>query len=346
MSGRIWVSIITVFLLGLIIYLAWGEIAHAWKLLTQINLWILALLIPIQIAAYFTAGEMMFSYLRAKHAMKKISWFEQGRMALEMNFVNHMLPSGGVSGISYMNWRLKAYNISAGRATAAQMVRYAAQFASFIVLLLLAVVWITLDGDMNRWVILLSGAIVVLMVVGVMLVGSLVSSKSRSERFADWLVKALRQMVKTLTLGRVTLSLTAEPIANFFIELHDEYLLLRKDQRLLLKPFLWGLLFNILDVSLFVITFWALGTPVSPAPILIAYGLASIAAIIAVTPGGAGLYEAIMVSFLATAGISAGVAIAGTLVTRVVVLLGTIGLGYAFYQHAILRHGKRPTPVA
>lgn len=345
MSARIWLSIITVFLIGLIIYLAWGEIVHAWQLLTSINIWILALLVPIQVLAYFTAGEMMFSYLRAKHAMKKISWFEQARMAFEMNFVNHVLPSGGVSGISYMNWRLKPYGISAGRATAAQMVRYAAQFAAYIALLLVAVVWITLDGDMNRWVILLSVVIVLMMTLGTVLVGALVSSTDRSRRFAEWLVRVLRRLVRTVTFGRMTLSLTAEPIASFFIELHDEYLLLRRDRKLLRKPFMWGLLFNLLDVSLFVITFWALGTPLSPAPILIAYGLASIAAVIAVTPGGAGLFEAIMVSFLATAGIGAGVAIAGILVTRVVVLLGTIGLGYAFYQHAILRNGKR-NPVA
>lgn len=345
MSSRIWVSIITVFLLGLVVYLAWDEITHAWELMASLNIWLLALLVPVQIMAYLAAGEMMFSYLRAKHDMKRIRWFEQGRMALEMNFVNHVLPSGGVSGISYMNWRLKPYGISAGRATAAQMVRFAAQFGAYIVLLLVAVVWITLDGNMNRWVILLSVVIVLMMVIGTVLVGSLVSSKSRSEKFADWLVRVLRRAVRAVTFGRVRLSLKPERIASFFIELHDEYLTLRRDQRLLLRPFLWGLAFNVLDVALFTITFWALGTPVSPAPILIAYGLASIAAVIAVTPGGAGVYEAIMVSFLATAGVSGGVAIAGILVTRVVVLLGTIGLGYVFYQHAILRNDKRNSAV-
>lgn len=340
MSLRIWISIITVFLLGLIMYLAWDEITHAWELMASIDIWILMLLIPIQAMAYLTAGEMMFSYLRAKHAIKHVRWFEQGRMALEMNFVNHVLPSGGVSGISYMNWRLKPYGVSAGRATASQMVRFAAQFGSYVVLLLGAVVWITLDGEMNRWVILLSTSIVLVMLVGTVLVGSLVSSRSRSERFASWLARILRRAVGVITFGRIRLSLEAGPIAAFLIELHDEYLVLRRDHRLLLRPFLWGLAFNLLDVALFVITFWALGTPVSPAPILIAYGLASVAAVIAVTPGGAGVYEAIMVSFLATAGVAGGVAIAGILVTRVVVLLGTICFGYVFYQLAILRNGK------
>lgn len=340
MSSRIWISVITVFLLGLIVYLAWDEITHAWELMASIDIWILMLLVPIQAMAYLTAGEMMFSYLRAKNAIKHIRWFDQGRMALEMNFVNHILPSGGVSGISYMNWRLKPYGVTAGRATASQMVRFVAQFGSFVVLLLVAVVWITLDGAMNRWVILLSTSIVLMMLIGTVLVWSLVSNRRRSEKFARWLARALHRIVLAATFGRVRLSLKAKQIADFLIELHEEYLVLRRDHRLLLRPFLWGLVFNVLDVALFVITFWALGTPVSPAPILIAYGLASVAAVIAVTPGGAGIYEAIMVSFLATAGVGGGVAIAGILVTRVVMLLGTIGFGYVFYQQAVLRNGK------
>ena len=125
--------------------------------------------------------------------------------------------------------------------------------------------------------------------------------------------------------------------------MRHEYQTIIHERKVLLKPYFWGLLFNLMDVILFVITFWALGSPVNPAPVLIAYGLASMAGFILVTPGGAGAYEAIMVSFLATAGITPDVAIAGTLLTRVVVLLGTIGVGYLFYQHAIIKYGKPRT---
>ena len=52
----------------------------------------------------------------------------QARMALELNFVNHTLPSGGVSGISYMTWRLGKLGVSPGRAASAQVVRYVAGF--------------------------------------------------------------------------------------------------------------------------------------------------------------------------------------------------------------------------
>src|SRR5690606_26360485 len=88
--------------------------------------------------------------------------------------------------------------------------------------------------------------------------------------------------------------------------------------------------------------FWALGAPVDPAIVLIAYGLSSITAITVVTPGGAGAYEAVMIAFLASAGVAADIAIAGTLLARVILMVGTIVFGYLFYQDTIVRHGKAP----
>lgn len=340
MSFRAWVSVITLVFLGLIIFVSRKEIAEAWHLLGSVNLWVLALLIPVQALVYFAAGEMMFSYLRGKGATKDISGPKQARMALEMNFVNHTLPSAGVSGISYMTWRLSHFGVSAGRATAAQIVRYVAGFASYIVLLLIAVAVITIDGEINRITILLSGMIMFVMLFGTVALIFLVSSKRRSEKFAAWVTKTLNKLVRTVTFGKKQRFVKAATIDTFFDEMHDEYLTLSRERKILLKPFLWGFAFNAFDVLLFAVTFWALGTPVNPAAIIIAYGLASIAGFIVVTPGGAGVYEAIMVSFLATAGIAPGVAIAGILLTRIAVLAGTIGFGYLFYQHAILRHGK------
>ena len=297
---------------------------------------VLALIIPTQVAVYFLAGEMMFCYLRDKKAIGHISIAEQARMALEMNFVNHTLPSAGVSGISYMTWRLHKYGISAGRATLAQLVRFVAGFAAFIVLLLVALLVITIDGSINRWMILLSSLIVFLMVGGTTLLMYLVSSPARSKKFAEFFANLVN---KCLAFVRLRARLEQGKVVHFFHEMHDDYLELKRDKRILVKPFLWGLLFTAGDVLLYVITFWALGSPVNPAPLLIAYGLATMAGFIVVTPGGAGAFETIMVSFLAVAGIATGTAIAGILLTRIILLLGTIGLGYFFYQHALIRYG-------
>ena len=46
------------------------------------------------------------------------------RISLEINFVNHALPSGGTSGLAYLIWRLKDFNISAGQISFVHILRY------------------------------------------------------------------------------------------------------------------------------------------------------------------------------------------------------------------------------
>jgi uncharacterized protein (TIRG00374 family) len=345
MSFRAWLSTITLVLIAVIIFFSRHELVHAWKLLEQVNIWILLLLIPGQLLVYYAGGEMMFSYLRAKKAIDHISPLGLARMSLEMNFVNHVLPSGGVSGISYMGWRLGGYGVSPARSTMAQVVRYSMGFAAFIALLMLAVVIVTIDGGINRWIILVS-SILASGMLGVMVAAIFVmSSTKRMTWFARWTVRTVNAFVRKVTFGRKRKVLHEDKVNEFFDDLHRDYLALRADKKILIRPFLWGLVFNLADVSLFLIAFWALGVPVNPAPVLIAYGVAATAGFFVVTPGGAGAYEAIMVAFLAVAGLAQGTAIAGIVLARVILLLGTIGLGYLFYQHAIMKYGKKRSPI-
>lgn len=339
MSFRAWLSIVTVILLAVILFLSRHELVRAWELLGQVNVWILLLMIPVQLLVYYAGGEMIFSYLRGKGLMKKVKKRQLIRIALEGNFVNHVLPSGGVSGVSYLSWRLGHLGISPGRATMAQVVRHAMTFIAFAALLLIALFAVTLDGELNRWIILTSatlfGSISALILAGVYLL----SSKRRIDAFAVWMYRALNLITRRVTFGRRRKLVKQETIQVFLGDMHDDFKELRHDKNLLRKPFIWGLVYNIGDAGLFMIAFWALGEIFNPAPILIAYGVASLAGFIVATPGGAGAYEAIMVTFLAFAGISGGVAIAGILLARVVILIGTIIFGYIFYQHALSTYG-------
>jgi uncharacterized protein (TIRG00374 family) len=95
---------------------------------------------------------------------------------------------------------------------------------------------------------------------------------------------------------------------------------------------------------MFMVTFWALGASVNPAILLVGYGVAGLAGLVAFTPGGAGVYELIMIFFLKMAGVEAQVAIAGILLTRTILLAGTIIFGYIFYQHALFKYGKKSGP--
>ena len=344
LSVRSWISIITFVLIGVVLFLSRHELAHAWSLLGRVDVWILFLLIPVVMIGYLAAGEMVFSYLRQKHLIKEVSIWTQMRMSLELNFVNHILPSGGVSGMSYMNWRLGKFGVPGGKATMAQAVRYIMGFASLIALLVIAVFLVTIDGHVNRWIILMSSTLVFLMIFVTVIAIALLSNPDRLSFIVSRLGRACNKIVRKITFGRVQQAIHPDKLAASLVDMHDDYVELMRDKRILLKPFLWGVFFTITEIAIFWIVFWALGSPVNPAPILIAQGLAGMVATFFATPGGAGGYEAIMVLFLAATSMASSTALAGVLLARTSLIILTIASGYVCYNAALKKYGKNGTP--
>lgn len=343
MKFRTWLSIITLTLLAVVVVAAWGDIREAFGYLGKVDLWILALIIPVQFVSYFATGEMIFSYLRAKGNIRELNVLKVTRMALELNFVNHVFPSGGAAGAAYFSWLLSRHGVSSGRAIMAQIVRFALTFLSFVLLLLVALSVLIIDHSVDRVTILLSLLLAVL-AVGATIGGMyLLGSKKRLDAFATWLTRSVNRIVRRVTRGKKGSILKETAITTFFVDIHDDFLAIRRDKKILTKPFLWAILANIMDVVLIYIAFWSFGVQVNPALIFIAFGLASIAGAVVVTPGGAGVYELVMVAFLTSAGVPPTTAIAGTLLARVLLMLLTIVFGYAFYQFTVVKYGKAPT---
>lgn len=343
MTFRTWLSVLTAAVIIVILYISRDELASAWELLGRVNLWILAILIPLQLLSYYAVGAMIFEYLRAKGELDGTNRWQMARMALELNFVNHALPSGGVSGFSYLGWRLKHLGVSPGRATMAQVVRFAVTYGAYLVLLLLALLFITIDGTINRFTILTSTILAMTIVFGTLFVIYIIGNEARIQVFSMNLSSTINRAWRSFNFKKKIL-VKPETIANFFTDLHRDYVEIRKDMRLLKKPLAWGFINNISEIAMFVVAFMALGAFINPASLLIAYGLAGVAGFFVVTPGGVGAYEAVMISFLASAGAPQGVTIAAILLTRVLLMLTTIITGYVFYQLAILKYGKRPVP--
>jgi uncharacterized protein (TIRG00374 family) len=340
MSFRTALSVVTVVLLIAVIFFARHELVDAWHLLGTVNIWVLALMIPLQVFSYYATGGMIFSYLRQKGNMRDVSHWKMARMALELNFVNHILPSGGAAGFSYLGWVLADHGVSAGRATMAQLVRFVLTFISFVLMLLLSVLLIAIDDGVSRLVFLTSVGMVAVAVAGSLLLVYIIGSERRLKNFAQWLAKTANGLIRKLTAGKKRVILRRSKLEQFFEELHQDYLELRREKKILVRPFAWAVLANTADVALLFVAFAALGVVVNPAMLLIAFGVASIVSAFSITPGGAGVYEALMITFLASAGVKPDVAIAGTLLARVLLMIGTIVLGYAFYQLTLIKNGK------
>lgn len=341
LSFRDWLTLITLGLIVLVIFFGWDEIVKAWNLLDKVNIWILLLLIPVQFFSYYITGILIFSYLRAKGDLKTMSHWRMTRLALELNFVNHIIPSGGAAGFSYLSWILNHHGVSVSRSTMSQIVRFVLTFISFVMLLVIAMLILTFNHQIDRLMVTIGLALIAAAVGATILLIWLIGSKRRMERFSDWLTRLANGFVRWITRGKRHEIVKEEPILGFFRGIHDDYLAIRKDKRILIKPYLWATLGNISDVTLTWIAFWALGFNLDPALLFVAFGVASILSAISVTPGGAGVYEAVMITFLAASGVSADVAIAGTLLARVTLVLGTLLSGYFFYQLTINKYGKR-----
>lgn len=332
-SFRFWVSVVTAVLVGLIVWAAWPNILDAVDRLADVNPWILLLLVPVQLASYAITGEVLFSYLRARGEMRGMHALTAMRMSLEFNFANHMLPSAGAAGIAYTSWRLNTLGVSASRATLAQLVRFAVTFVSFILLLTFAVVSLIVQGN-GAGAVLWTALIVGILAIAVIVVGSLLLRRRRMlHRFAGriagfvgWVFRLIRKPAPIDAVGMV----------RFFDGLHIEFRDMLAAPRALLAPFLWSFLINILDAGLYWVALAAFGVMADPALLFVAYGLAAVASMVIATPNGVGGYEVALVGTLVAGGMDGGTTIAAIVVARVILLLGTIVFGWAFYQHSVL----------
>ncbi len=335
-----WLNIVTLVLIVLVIFFARNDLLKAWHLLSSVNLWIFWLIIPFQFVSYFASGAIVFSYLKAKGDLKGVPAIEQPKMAIELNFVNHVFPTAGVSGVSYMAYRLGKLGVNHGRATLAQVVRLAMTFVSFAALMVFAVLWVTFDGSITRFTILVASSLVTIILGGIIATIYLVGSVKRLEKFEIFIDGLLNVRIAHL-FKRDSPFINRVAMHKFFIDLHEDYLALRADPKCLIRPFWWGIVFNIAEVMMYFITFLALGAFVNPAPILIALGLAGLIGTFLVTPGGAGGFEAAMIFFLTTAGVPTAITVAGVLLARSSLIILTIGTGYIFYNAAMKKYGKR-----
>lgn len=332
-SFKTWVSIVTALLVAVIIWQAWPNVVDAWHSLSQVNLWIFALLLPIQLASYAATGEALFSFLRSRGELRGMRPLTAMRMALEFNFANHMLPSGGAAGIAYTSWKLSTLGIPPSRGTIAQLAKFGVTFVSFSILLAAAGVQLIVSGHGSASVLWAAAGIGIAALVGVVVGVWLLKRRRLLHRVAGVVLRVARWGMRVL---RIRTTLDAVPLVRFVDGLHLEVRELLASPRSLLAPFLWSFVINACDAALFWTALAAFGVYPDPALVFVAYGVATVASMIIVTPNGVGAYEVVMVATFVAGGLDPSVTIAAIVLARAVLLLGTIVFGWGFYQHSVM----------
>ncbi len=342
-------SVVTILLVALIAWKAFSGsveidgqtmtmLEATWYSLQRINGWVLLLIIPEQILMYYAAGQIYFAFLRQRKNFK-ISQARLTRISLEINFVNHALPSGGASGLGYLVWRLKDFNISAGQISFVHVLRYGICALGNALQTLIAIIIVLVAGCVlpdGYWILWLAG-LVAGGIIGLIIVAWLIVRKQKN---IDWLAatssKFINKVVRRLSRGKKRVFLREEQVNKFFADLREDYLHLKQNRHILWKPMIWGLFYSFLELATYWIVACALGHPEILPQIMIAEGIASVVGTVLVTPGGMGGYEGAFVYALVKTGVNLQAATITVVVTRIFVLVGTIVSGWGFYQHALM----------
>lgn len=330
-----WRTVLTVatfIALAILIYSLRKDIGGVIQNLGNVNSIALLLIVPFEAWNYD-------SYARFyRHIFKtlavKVSYWPMYRLNLELNFINHILPSGGVSGISYFNIRMRSFGVSGAKSSLSQVMKLFFLYVSFQPLLILGLFLLALRGHANNLVIMVASTLITLLVVGGFIAIYIIESESRINTALTFITQVLNWLIN-LVRRKHPETIKIDKAQKTFIELHQNYQLVKSRWRELKRPFIYMMLANITEIGALYSVYIAFGQFVNVGAVILAYAVANFAGLISVLPAGIGIYEGLMTAVLAATGIPAELSIPVTIMYRVLNMIIQLTPGYILYQKAV-----------
>lgn len=327
-------TIITLVALVALIYFARTQIAETVRNLGQVNSWALLFMVVGQGINYHAYSRMYQALITILGG--HIDYWRMVRINLELNFVNNIFPSGGVSSFSYFGLRMKSEGVSTGKGTLIQIMRFILTFVSFQILLFTGLFFLSLGGQANRLAILVASSLGTALLFGTLGAAFIIGSKSRINSFFTFITRMVNRLIHVVRPGHPE-TIDIARVQRMFTELHENYMLLKANPRVLLKPLWQALWANIGEIITVYVVFVAFGEYVNPGAVIIAYAVANFAGLISVLPGGVGIYEALMTGVLAAAGVPAGTSIPVIIMYRILNMTLQLVPGSYFYHKTLRR---------
>ena len=336
LSFRAVLSVLTIILVGYVIYQNWSDILETLDHLKDANIFVLLLLVPEQLFMYYACGQIFFSYLRNRRNVQKFSNKDILLISTELNFVNHAIPAGGIGGLAYLTYRLLPYDVTAGQASFLYVFRYAVTTVINYLQALIAIVVLlifNLIPDEAKWIIPLSLLMNMAVFFFLWFVVYVASSKKRIEFFSKNISKLMNAIVRIVTFGHRKQLMKYEKISNYFADIHESVKIAKENKRYLKKPALWGLVYSFCEIATYWIVAISLGRPELLPFIMVGEAIGSV--FDGIVPYG--LYELGMAGVMIALGVDFPTATIVTVMTRVITLLFTIVSGSVPYYRAIQR---------
>ena len=322
-------TIVTMLALGLLAYAVRQQLADTLANLSSVNIFAVLLIIPLEMLNHLSQGKLyqgLFRVLGERFRTRSMM-----RLSLELNLVNSVFPSGGVSGFSYLSLRLKSEKISTAQATLVQLMRFILIFVAVQILLFLGLLSLAIGGQANDLILLVAGSLATLLFVGTFALAFIVGSKTRIDKFFTSITRLLNRLIHIFRRKNPE-TINIETARKTFYELHENYMHIRRNLQVLRKPLMYALLASMTEIAAIYVVYIAFGKLVNPGAIILAYAVANFAGLVSILPGGIGIYEALMTAVLAAGGVPAALSLPVTLMYRVVNMSAQLPPGYYFYQ--------------
>lgn len=334
-------NIFTVVALLVLVYAVRKQVGDTIQNIQRVHVWALLLLLPMQWINYDAQARLYQGLFRV--VGNNLSYKFLFKTSLELNFVNSVFPSGGVSGISYFGVRMRrGKDITGGKATVVQMMKLMLLFLSFEVLLIFGLLFMAINGRVNDVVILAAGSLSTLLVLGTFAFVMIIGSQKRIAGTFTYLTKVLNRIIRMVRPKHVETFNVAKARASID-ELHLNYKVMERNYKDLRWPFLWALVANLSEVMAVYLVYIAFDQWINFGAVILAYSVANFAGLVSVLPGGVGVYEALMTAVLAATGVPAAVSLPVTVMYRILNMLIQLPPGYYYYHRTIIS-GKSTVP--
>jgi hypothetical protein len=156
-------------------------------------------------------------------------------------------------------------------------------------------------------------------------------SKKRINFFSRIISGFANKSVRIVSFGRIKIALEPKKIDDYFQDIHECVLIVKKDKKSLRLPTLWGLIYSFFEIATYWIVAISLGRPELLPFILVGEAIGSV--FDGIVPYG--LYELGMAGVMIALGVDFPTATIVTVMTRVFTLLFTIATGTGPYYKAI-----------
>lgn len=326
------VNVLTVVALVVLVFAVRHQLAATVDEFSSVNILALLLLVPIEWANYDAQARLYHGLFWL--VGNRLSYRFLFETSLELNFINNVFPSGGVSGISYFGVRMRGDDITAGKATVVQMIKLVLLFASFEILLILGLLFVAIGGHVNELVLLLGASMTTLMVVGTFAFVMIIGSERRIHASMAFLTSLLNRLIHFFRRGNPE-TINTERVRRLVEELHRNYKLIEEHWAELKRPFWWAFLANLSEVGAVYVVYIAFGHWVNPGSVILAYAVANFAGLVSILPGGVGIYEALMTAVLVATGVPAALSLPVTVMYRILNMGIQLPPGYYFYHRTL-----------